>query len=190
MAKMVGYARAASAEELNLQIEALNRKGCSTLFCDLAVGGKSIKPQRDLCLKTLTSGDVLWVWRIDRLAGSVTEILKVSSELRTKGVNLCSVLDSHIENESLNGTSWLASFEALARADQVLAKERAGIGLLAAKTRGRLGGRKPGPVDISKLKRLRSIEKQLTVAEVCKELSISKATYYRYRALARATDGK
>jgi DNA invertase Pin-like site-specific DNA recombinase len=140
--RLVGYARVSSnGQELKLQLDALAKAGCAraNIFTDTVSGATSARRGLDRRLEQLKQGDVLVVWRLDRLGRSMRHLLDLVEELRQRGVGFKPLCDGVIDTTM--------AFPALAQFEQRLIQERTNAGLAAARARGRRRGRKPIPVD-------------------------------------------
>ena len=183
--RLVGYARVSSnGQELRLQLDALAQAGCakSDIFTDKVSGAKSARPGLDRCLQQLKAGDVLVVWRLDRLGRSMRHLIDLVEELRQRGVGFKSLSDGVIDTTSASGELIFHIFTALAQFERRLIQERTNAGLAAARARGRKGGRKPIPSSdprVQMAKKMHS-DRSMPVMDICKTLRISRPTLYRY----------
>lgn len=186
MGRLIGYARVSTNDQdLSLQINDLVAVGCKIIFKDKVTGTKSDRPGLDDCLKTLHGGDTLIVWRLDRLGRSMRHLVSLIDELKVRDVGFRSLRDGAIDTTTSSGQLIFHVFAALAQFEAELIRERTRAGLLAARARGRNGGRKPISADDPRIRMAKKMheDRSLTVAEICSSLKISKATYYRYVAL-------
>jgi len=183
--RLVGYARVSSnAQELKLQLDALTQTGCAKadIFTDKVSGAKSARPGLDRCLGQLKQGDVLIVWRLDRLGRSMRHLIDLVGELRQRGVGFKSLCDGVIDTTTALGELVFHIFTALAQFERRLIQERTNAGLAAARARGRIGGRPPMPVNdprVQAAKKMHS-DRSMPVLDICKTLRISRPTLYRY----------
>ena len=183
--RKVGYARVSTDDQdLALQLDALKKHGCSKdlIFSDKASGAKAHRPGLDACLKNLRDGDVLVVWRLDRLGRSVRHLVTLIEHLRERGVAFRSICDGVIDTTSASGELVFNIFSALAQFERRLIVERTNAGLAAARARGRFGGRPPlDPHDprIATAKTLHR-DQSLSITEICSTLRCSKSTLYRW----------
>jgi DNA invertase Pin-like site-specific DNA recombinase len=186
--RLVGYARVSTnGQELKLQLDALAKAGCAKklVFIDKISGAKSARPGLDDCLRELKEGDTLVVWRLDRLGRSVRHLIDLVEQLHQRGVGFKSICDGAIDTTTASGELIFHIFTALAQFERKLTQERTRAGLEAARARGRLGGRKPMPVNdprVQTAKKMHS-DKSISVPDICKTLRISRATLYRYLAM-------
>lgn len=189
MAKLVGYARVSTEDqELALQRDALRAAGCCTewIFVDKVSGARTQRPGLDACLDALESGDTLVVWRLDRLGRSMPHLVALIQDLLGKGIAFRSLCDGAIDTTSASGELIFHIFSALAQFERRLIQERTKAGLTAARARGRKGGRRPTTGDDPRVKTAQRMHagRTLTVKQICKTLAISRATFYRYLAVA------
>src|SRR3954452_3831093 len=141
---LVGYVRVSTADErqsTDLQRDALRPAGVDErhIHVDRASGGRDDRPGLKVCLEYLTGGDVLVVWRLDRLGRSLPHLVKIVAELRSRGVGLRSLSET-IDTTTATGELVFHLFASLARYERALIRERVVAGLEAARRRGRRGG--------------------------------------------------
>lgn len=175
----IGYARVSTDDQnLDLQRDALTAAGCERLFTDTASGAKVDRPGLSEALQFARTGDVLIVWRLDRLGRSLPELVRVVGELKTAGVGFES-LTERIDTSSAAGELVFHIFGSMAQFERRLIIERTNSGLAAARARGRKGGRRGVPHET-----INAIQSLLTTGrtptEICKVLNISRSTFYKY----------
>jgi DNA invertase Pin-like site-specific DNA recombinase len=177
----VGYVRISTIEQnVDLQDDALKKAGCTKLFHDVASGGKSDRPGLSAALEFIRDGDILVIWRLDRLGRSLSDLLQVVTKLETRNIGLRSLTEA-IDTTTSGGRLVFQIFGAIAEFERNLIRERTHAGLSAARARGRLGGR-PKTLDTQKValaKRLYE-EKKHTVKEICNLVGVSKPCLYDY----------
>ena len=183
--RLVGYARVSKGEQnLNLQIDALRAAGCdqTLLFVDKVSGAKAKRPGLDACLTELREGDVLIVWRLDRLGRSMAHLIASVEELKERRVGFRSISDGVVDTTSPSGELIFNIFSALAQFERRLIQERTKAGLNAARARGRKGGRKPLDPDEPRIQMAKTMHKDkgMKIGDICKTLKISRTTFYRY----------
>jgi DNA invertase Pin-like site-specific DNA recombinase len=186
--RLIGYARVSTnGQELKLQLDALAQAGCpkKLVFVDKVSGAKSARPGLDDCLRELKEGDTLIVWRLDRLGRSMRHLIDLVEQLRQRKVGFKSICDGAIDTTTASGELIFHIFTALAQFERKLIQERTRAGLNAARARGRLGGRKPMPVDDPRVQTAKKMhaDRGISVPDICKTLRISRATFYRYLAM-------
>lgn len=179
---LIGYGRVSTSDQsLNLQIDALKKLGCEfkNIYTDTASGAKSSRDGLDMMLKYLRRGDTVVVWKLDRLARSLRNLIDLVAEFQERGIGFKSIQEN-IDTETASGKLFLHIFGALAEFERELIRERTLAGLRAAADRGRKGGR-PRAMDDKKIQQARALhrEKSIPVMEICKTLGISKGTFYR-----------
>ncbi|HDP9831177.1 TPA: recombinase family protein, partial [Escherichia coli] len=125
-----------------LQRNALECAGCERIFEDKISGTKSDRPGLKKLLRTLSSGDTLVVWKLDRLGRSMRHLVILVEELRERGVNFRSLTDA-IDTSTPMGRFFFHVMGALAEMERELIVERTRAGLEAARAKGRIGGRRP-----------------------------------------------
>lgn len=175
----IGYCRV-STEEQNpdLQLAALKAAGCEKIFTDKASGATTKRPQLKKCLDFLSDGDVLTVWKMDRLGRSLRDLIMLMDDLQGKGVGFCSLTES-IDTTTPTGRAMWQMVGVLAELERSLIKERTKAGRAAAMSHGVKMGRKPklSPQQIHHAKEL--IEQGKHPKEVAKLLGVGLATIYR-----------
>lgn len=173
----IGYARVSTDDQtLDLQQDALTAAGCERLFEDKASGAKADRPGLAEALAFARKGDVLVVWRLDRLGRSLTELVRLVGELDAAGVGFESLTEK-IDATTAAGRLVFHVFAALAEFERNLIRERTHAGLASARARGRKGGRRELPAEKQAV--IRSMADK-PPAEVCKALGISRSTFYKY----------
>lgn len=177
----IGYARVSTDDQnLDLQRDALSSAGCCSIYEEAASGKNANRPELEHCLRALRPGDTLVVWRLDRLGRSVPDLVKIVAELEQNGVGFES-LQEKIETGSASGKLVFHVFAALAEFERNLIRERTRAGLVAARARGRKGGRKPA-LDVKQIREVRALLKdpQITVSDAAKRYGVSRTTIYKY----------
>lgn len=178
---LIGYARVSTADQNeDLQLDALNGAGCARIFTDRVSGVKQERPQLDAMLESLLPGDVLIVWKLDRLGRSLRHLVEVVEDLAEKGIGFKSLRES-IDTTTAGGKLVFHIFAALAEFERELIVERTHAGLKAARERGRKGGRvrKFGD-DKVKIARKMYESEDYTVQEIATTLGVSRGTIYNY----------
>src|SRR5947209_1479267 len=146
----IGYARVSrDKQDLSLQLDALRAAGCDRIFQEKESSMNDDRPELQKVLTYLRPGDVLIVWRLDRLGRSMQHLVKTVNELKEKGVGFRS-LSEDINTTTPNGRLIFHFFAALAEFEHDLIVERVNAGLTAARARGRVGGRPRMPADDKK----------------------------------------
>jgi DNA invertase Pin-like site-specific DNA recombinase len=179
---LIGYARVSTEDQtLNLQLDALQSVGCQQIFRDTASGTKAERPGLTRALEHVRNGDVLVVWRLDRLGRSLGSLIELMTLLDSRGIGFKSVTEQ-IDTTTSGGKLIFHIFGALAEFERNLIRERTQAGLAAARARGRKGGR-PKRLDTDrKVQMARQLHADPTnsIQEICRTLGVSRATLYRY----------
>ncbi len=180
----IGYARVSTQDQdLAMQLDALNNAGCKKIYQEKYTGSTKERPQLQKMLEQLREGDVVVIWKLDRLARSLKDLVSLVNEIQEKGGGLHS-LNDQIDTTTPQGKFTFHVFAVLAEFERDIIRERTKAGLAAARARGRKGGR---PKGLSKKAQHTAIiaeklyqEQELTVKEICDQLSISRGTHYNY----------
>lgn len=178
---LIGYARVSTEEQnLDLQTDALKKAGCDRVFADKVSGAKSERKGLNAALEMLRPGDVLMVWRLDRLGRSLKHLIELIGELEQNGVGFRS-LTENIDTTTTGGKLVFHLFGALAEFEKNLIRERTKAGLVAARARGRKGGRKP-VMDEKKIRQAQALmnDPQNTITDICKTLGVGRTSFYKY----------
>lgn len=185
---LIGYARVSKADDsqvLDLQIDALVNYGVKkeNIYTDKISGVKDDRPGLENCLRALRKGDVLVVWKLDRLGRSLKHLIEIIDDLNKReiGFKVLTGEGAHIDTTTPAGKMIFSIFAAFAEFERELIRERTIAGLKAARARGRKGGRK---FQLSKaqvrLAQAAMKNRDTSVRELCKELNITRATLYKY----------
>ena len=178
----VGYARVSTTDQSpELQLDALRRAGCEKIHADKASGAKADRPELARVLDdVLRRGDVLVVWKLDRLARSLKKLITTAEDLEERGIGLVSLTES-IDTTTPGGVLVFHVFGAIAQFERALIRERTAAGLAEARRRGRKGGRPPAfkAADVTAARALMR-EGKLPVRDVAKRMGVSVATLYRH----------
>ena len=141
--KMIGYARVSTRDQnVAAQREALLAAGCETIFDDTISGSTKSRSGLDKAMAALVPGDVLVVWKLDRLGRSMQHVVNTVLDLDRRGIGFRSLTEA-IDLTSSTGKLLLSVFGWLAEVERDLTTERTKAGLAAAKRRGVKLGRKP-----------------------------------------------
>jgi len=181
----IGYTRVSTEDQTTaLQRDALLSAGCDRIYEDHGVSGVAAKrPQFDRCIRSLCEGDVLVVWKLDRLGRSLSHLLELADQLRNRRVGF-QCLSEAIDTTTPQGTLVFHLLGALAQFERSLIAERTAAGRTAAKNRGVRFGR-PRALTAQQLGHIRQlVDGGRPVPEAAKLLGVSRAT--AYRALQRA----
>ena len=179
---IIGYARVSTQDQnLDLQTDELTRLGCQKIYQEKVSSGKEC-PQLMKMIENLREGDSVMVWKLDRLARSLKELINLIEIFKVKKVNFTSIKDS-IDTSTVQGRLLLNIFGSLAEFERDTIRERTKAGLSAAKARGRMGGKKKGlsPEAMKKAETAVMLYKQKKSAvEIAGIIGVGRATVYRY----------
>ncbi len=184
----IGYARISKADGsqvIDLQHDSLIKEGVATehIYTDKASGKKDDRPGLKNCLKALRKGDVLVVWKLDRLGRDLKHLVNTVQDLADRGVGfkVLTGKGANIDTTTAAGKLIFGIFAALAEFERELIRERTKAGLAAARARGRSGGRKFALTKAQvRLAQAAMGKRETIVSELCEELGITRATLYRY----------
>src|SRR5713226_4562815 len=178
---LIGYARVSTQDQtLNLQKDALEKRGCSKIFTDTASGAVTERKGLDEAIEYVREGDTLVVWRLDRLGRSLKHLIETITQLNNRNIGFKS-LTENIDTTTSGGKLIFHIFGALAEFERDIIRERTNAGLTAARARGRLGGR-PKALNSKKASIAQALynDRNNAIADICKTLNISRSTLYRY----------
>jgi len=182
MGDRIGYARVSTADQdPQLQLDALGPAGCLKVYKDVATGTKADRPQWNRCLEDLRAGDTLVIWKIDRLGRNLRDLIDIVTTLETRRVGVLSLTDGIVDTTTAHGKLVFGMFALMADYEAALIRERTQAGLVAARSRGRTGGRKPKmtPALIGKAQRMYDA-RQFTMAEIATSCGVTAMTIYRH----------
>jgi DNA invertase Pin-like site-specific DNA recombinase len=177
---VVGYARISThVQNLELQLSALKKAGCKKLYQDKISGTKTNRPGLTLALEVVRKGDMLVVWKLDRLGRTVKGLIDLTKQLQRKGVHFKSITDN-IDTSTSSGRFFFHVMASLAQMERELIAERTKAGLAAARAKGRVGGRKRKMTQ-SKIESAKKLLAAGTLPkDVAQNLGVSVATLYRW----------
>lgn len=185
---LIGYARISKADgsqSLDLQRDALAEAGVDTtsIYEDEVSGKKGTRPGLDACLKALRKGDILVVWKLDRLGRDLRHLVNTVQDLSDRGIGLRVLTGqgAQIDTTTPTGKLIFGIFASLAEFERELIRERTMAGLAAARARGRKGGRKFALTKVQvRLAQAAMANRDTSVTELAAELGIKPVTLYRY----------
>jgi DNA invertase Pin-like site-specific DNA recombinase len=180
----LGYARVSTKDQhLELQIDALTKAGCEKIYQDIASGARTERPALNEIINHLRPGDVLVIWKLDRLGRSLNHLIGLVNDLMKKNIGLQSLHDP-IDTTTAQGRLSFNLFASLAEFERDLIRERTQAGLSAARARGRNGGRPKGIPQKAEATACAAEtlykEGRLSVNEIAEKLGIAKSTLYAY----------
>jgi DNA invertase Pin-like site-specific DNA recombinase len=190
---LIGYARVSTGDQnTESQLRDLEGAGCERLFVDQGVSGtKASRPELDKMLDHLRSGDVVVVWKLDRLGRNTRNTLEMLDLLHGRGVGFQSLRDGIKTDphgnamERAMAEAMLTIISAFSQLERDTISERTRAGLETARAHGRHGGRPevgPEHPHVRRAKELRD-KRGWTIAEICKDLGKSRATVHRYLSM-------
>jgi DNA invertase Pin-like site-specific DNA recombinase len=193
-----GYARVSTSDQnLDLQIDAFLKEGIDVknIFKDKVSSSKEDRKSLSKLLEYVRDGDTIVVWKLDRLARSLIHFTNFINQLNEKGVKFKSITEPFLDTTDTSSHSKFIvnMFAALAQLERDIIIERTKAGMESARLRGRVLG---APKGLSKKNMRKAIlceeyfnEGKLTVKQICDQLEMSRATYYKYLRI-RGLDGK
>jgi len=188
---LFGYVRVSTkSQNPDLQIDALLKKGVKekNIYRDVSSGAKAERHDLDLMIGRLREGDTVIVWKLDRIARSISHLLKLVEQFEKLGVKFRSINDPFVDTTSAHGKFVITLFGAVAQLERDIIIERTSAGLKSARGRGIQLGRKRG---ISKQAEQKAIlaasyyrRNDLPIIDIMKLVGIkSKPTLYKYLAI-------
>jgi DNA invertase Pin-like site-specific DNA recombinase len=176
----IGYCRVSTNEQnLNLQTNALEKAGVDRIFSDKISGTKTFRPGLSELLSFARENDCVVIWRLDRLARSLKDLIEISNQLQSRNVQLIS-LTENIDTTTTTGKLFFHIFGALAEFERNLIIERTRAGLEAARARGRSGGRKPVLIGEKAAAAAKLLVDSKDYAAIARSLNVSARTIRRF----------
>jgi DNA invertase Pin-like site-specific DNA recombinase len=176
---IIGYARVSTAEQnLNLQIDALNKYGCERIYEEKISGTKKDRPKLAEMMTILRPGDKVVIYKLDRISRSTKHLIELSEFFERKGVEFVSIQDS-IDTSSPIGRFFFRVLASISELERDIISERTKAGLSSARARGKNGGRPR--VDNKKVNMALKMysSREYSISEIVKATGISQATLYR-----------
>jgi DNA invertase Pin-like site-specific DNA recombinase len=177
-----GYARVSKKDQnLDLQIDALQKAGCDKIFEEKLSGRSVFLPNQEKLFSQLRKDDILIVNSIDRLGRTAKQLIDLFYDLKQKGINFRSLTEGVIDTTTPMGEAVFQIMAILKGMEVSILIERTNQGLEAARARGRKGGRRPGSYNkVTAAAAATLYQKGDTVSDILKTLKISRATLYEY----------
>lgn len=184
----IGYMRVSKADgsqKFDLQLDALKAAGVDekNIFEDKISGAKAVRPGLEMCMRALRKGDILVIWRLDRLGRNTRHLLNLTEEIKEKGVDLLilSGQGKGLDTSTPVGQLFFQIMAMLSEYEREIIRERTIAGIEAARARGLNGGRK-FKLTKNQLYMAKNMmgKKETNVSELCRDLKITRATLYRY----------
>lgn len=184
----IGYERVSKADgsqTTDMQHDALLAAGIdpTRIYTDHISSRTESRPGLENCLRACREGDVLHVWKLDRLGRNTQELIQLVADIEKRGVGLKTLSGTQIDTTTPHGKLVFTIFAALAEFERELIRERTKAGLAAARSRGRVGGA-PFKMTAAKLRLAMAAmgQTETVVADLCKELGVTRQTLYRHVA--------
>ncbi|MEP0919572.1 recombinase family protein [Leptolyngbya sp. DQ-M1] len=178
---LIGYRRISPDDQtLDPQTDTLNQAGCDLIFTDITTEPGAKQPRLDEAIAYARPGDVLVVWRLDRVGKSLKQLFEWMIELHDLGITFRS-LEEDLDTQRYDAAEMLRVLRVLVNSEQQVVTEKTQIGLKRARAKGKKGGRKRSltPQQI-RIGQTLAADPTQTVEDVCRTLKISQSTYYRY----------
>jgi DNA invertase Pin-like site-specific DNA recombinase len=176
---LVGYMRVSTEEQTtSLQKDALLKYGVDerNIFADVVSGASKNREGLNRALEFLKSGDILVVWKLDRLGRSLAHLISIITSLKEKNIAFVSLTEG-MDTTTASGELFFHIFGALAEFEHSLIVERTKAGLAAARARGRKGGRKLALSDSDVKKAAAMLSDPLiTKTDVASHFKVSRTT--------------
>lgn len=178
----IGYGRVSKLDQNpEMQVDALKAAGCKKWFIEKVSSGKATRPEWERVNEMLREGDTLVVWKLDRMARSLLELVQIAEDLKERGIAL-HIITQDIDTSTPAGRLLYGVLAAIAEFEKALIKERTMAGLIAARERGRKGGR-PAGITADKKRMIEAMLKDDPDADIkamLKTLKIPRSTFYRH----------
>ncbi|WP_234733250.1 recombinase family protein [Tellurirhabdus bombi] len=183
---LIGYARVSTTDQNpELQLDALKAAGCERIFIDKSSGTKAERPELSKLKEQLRRGDVMVVWRLDRLGRSLQHLISWIDFLQIEGVEFRSLTEM-LDTSTPTGKLVFHVTGAFAEFERNIIVERTNAGLKAARARGRKGGRRYKVDEKKRAMAVQLYHEGKSVKEICDLLGILKQTLYTYVNKAKA----
>ena len=183
---LIGYARVSTADqEPAAQVDALRAAGCTTVYMEHASATTAHRPELDAAVAALYEGDTLVVWRLDRLARSLTDLVSIIETLGLRGTEFCSLTEA-LDTSTPSGRLLFHVSAAFAQYEREIIRERTAAGLDTARRAGRVGGRPTVMSAERTAAARRMLDEGEPVAAIARTLGVGASSVRR--ALTRPTD--
>lgn len=177
---LIGYSRISTNDQsLNSQLDKLKSYGCEKIYTDTISGSKSNRPGLDDMLAYARKGDIIVVYRLDRLGRSLKDLINLINQFKEKDIGFKSITEN-IDTTTPTGNLMFHISGAFAEFERNLIRERTKAGLESARARGRVGGR-PTKITEEKIKMAKALHrnKDLDINTIVKQLGVSRVTFYK-----------
>ncbi len=176
----IGYARVSTFDQnLDLQLQALKKAGCSKIFREKASGSSRARPEYLRMLDQIREGDTVVVWKLDRLARSTCDLLETMEKIREGSAQFQSISEPWANTTTHAGKMIMTVFAGIAEFERDLIRERTGAGRKAAMKRGVRFGRPPKLTADQIQLALRLLREGKPVMEIADIFHVHTATIYR-----------
>jgi len=177
---IVAYVRVSTNEQnLELQIEAMEKHGYDVLYQEAVSGAKADRPEFQKCLNYLRKGDTLVVWRLDRFGRTLRRTLELVEQLEEKGIEFKSLLDN-FDTSTASGRMFFQLCAVFAEYERNIMLERTYAGLATARAQGRIGGRKRSMSPKKVAEAVDLHKKGVSAKQIAKMMGCSKSTVFKY----------
>lgn len=176
----IGYARVSTDDQnLDLQTDLLRKDGCDKVFMEKMTGKVGARPELTRLLGQLRAGDVLVVWKLDRLGRSLKNLIDILQELKARQIGFRCITDG-IDTETASGKLLFHIIGAIAEFEGVLISERTKAGLQAARNRGKRIGR-PLLIDDGQIQLAQQLAAsgEMSNADIAARFNVGKTTLWR-----------
>ncbi|MBB6229149.1 DNA invertase Pin-like site-specific DNA recombinase [Polymorphobacter multimanifer] len=179
-ARLLGYARVSKAEDQDTapQIEALEAVGCTRVYEEHASGGRWDRPELHRLLDRLQPGDVLAVWKLDRLSRSLKDLLLILDRVEKAGAGFRS-LTENIDSTTASGRMMMQMLGSFAEFERAMVRERTQAGLRSARAQGRSGGRQPKLSPQQQVEVITMLTAGRSTADIARLFRVHRATISR-----------
>src|SRR6185295_346397 len=183
---LIGYARVSTNDqETATQVAALKAAGCERTYREKASGGRWDRPELHRLLDQIRKGDVLVVWKLDRLSRSLRDVLMIMERLAEAEAGFRSLTEA-IDTTTPAGRMLMQMVGAFAEFERAMLRERTKAGLESARRQGRVGGRRPKLTPQQEAEVIRMVSKgDKTAADAARLFKIHPATVSRLLSRAR-----
>lgn len=176
----IGYARVSTEDQkLDLQLDALRAMGCARIFKEKKTGASRQRPALQAALDSLQAGDILMVWKLDRLGRSVQDLVNIVAELKRRKIGFHSLSDA-INTEQASGKLLFHVVSGIAEYERELISERTSAGMRAARAQGKRLGRPKvlSAWQIERVQRLAYVDHR-PMTEIAARLKVGRTTIWR-----------
>ena len=177
---LVGYCRVSTNDQnLDSQIDKLKEVGCDKIFKDVVSGSKVERVGLKEMLQFVIKGDVVVVYRLDRLARGLVDLLDLMERFKNKNIGFRSISEN-LDTTTPTGKLMFHITGAFAEFEKNIIRERTRAGLESARARGKKGGR-PSLITPEKIQMAKTLHAntQLPISDILKQMGITRALFYK-----------